>query len=153
MTQAFTPSVDGRRNLCIQLDGRLIGWASAAVCKQLATSLRIWKTEGKNSVPLDLEIGFVPVSKGGQYPGLYLFSTKARMMRPVRYLANDRDDSVGTFEQVYMDIACTPEEIEPGVSTHVEKSPTNFLSILAVLTPFSDFNQVLCLVGSFLFQS
>jgi DNA-directed RNA polymerase I subunit RPA2 len=42
-----------------------------------------------------------------------------------------------------MDIACTPAEIETGVSTHVEHAPTNFLSILANLTPFSDFNQVL----------
>ena len=62
-------------------------------------------------------------------------------MRPVKYLANGRRDMVGSFEQVYMDIACTPEEIEKGVSTHVEHKPTNFLSILANLTPFSDFNQ------------
>ncbi|KZT06510.1 beta and beta-prime subunits of DNA dependent RNA-polymerase [Laetiporus sulphureus 93-53] len=141
MTQAFVPSIDGRHNLCVQLDGKVIGWAPAAVLKQLATDLRIWKTEGRHNVPLDLEIGYVPVSKGGQYPGLYLFSSKARMMRPVKYLANWNDDQIGSFEQVYMDIACTPEEIEPGVSTHVEHAPTNFLSILANLTPFSDFNQ------------
>ncbi|KAF7789452.1 hypothetical protein EIP86_000397 [Pleurotus ostreatoroseus] len=141
MTPAFTPSVDGRRNLCVQLDGRVIGWAPQAVLKQLASTLRIWKTEGKHNIPLDLEIGFVPVSKGGQYPGLFLFSSRSRMMRPVRYLPNGRDDQVGSFEQVYMDIACTPEEIEKGVSTHVEHKPTNFLSILANLTPFSDFNQ------------
>ncbi|KAK7696148.1 hypothetical protein QCA50_000799 [Cerrena zonata] len=141
MTQAFSPCVDGRRNLCVQLDGRVIGWAPQQTLKQLATNLRIWKTEKKHNVPLDLEIGFVPTSHGGQYPGLYLFSTRARMMRPVKYLANDRDDQIGSFEQVYMDIACTPEEIENDVSTHVEHSPTNFLSILANLTPFSDFNQ------------
>ena len=145
MTQVFTPSVDGRKNICIQLDGRVIGWAPVTVAKQLATNLRIWKTEGLHKVPLDLEIGFVPLSKGGQYPGLYLFASRSRMMRPVRYLSNNRDDQVGSFEQVYMDIACTPEEIETGVSTHVEHAPTNFLSILANLTPFSDFNQVFIL--------
>ncbi|KAJ6610421.1 DNA-directed RNA polymerase I polypeptide 2 [Mycena sp. CBHHK59/15] len=122
MTQSFSPSVDGRKNLCVQLDGCVIGWARPAIAAQLA-------------------IGLVPESKGGQYPGLFLFSTRARMMRPVKYLANGRDDQVGPFEQVYMDIACTPEEIEVGVSTHVEHNPTNFLSILANLTPFSDFNQ------------
>lgn len=143
MTQAFTPSVDGRKNLCIQLDGRVIGWARPPIAKLLATNLRVWKTEGKHEVPLDLEIGYVPTSKGGQYPGLYLFSTRARMMRPVKYLANGREDQIGPFEQVYMNVACTPEEIELGVSTHVELSPTNFLSILANLTPFSDFNQVM----------
>jgi DNA-directed RNA polymerase I subunit RPA2 len=141
MTQAFIPSIDGRGNVCVQLDGCVIGWARPAVAVQLATNLRIWKTEEKFDVPLNLEIGLVPESKGGEYPGLYLFSTRARMMRPVKYIANGRNDQVGTFEQVYMDIACTPEEIE-NVSTHVEHDPTNFLSILANLTPFSDFNQV-----------
>lgn len=149
MTQVFSTSINGQKNICIQLDGRVIGWARPAAAAQLATNIRIWKTEGLHDVPLDLEIGFVPESKGGQYPGLYLFSTKARMMRPVKYLPNGRDDQVGSFEQVYMDIACTPEEIQPGISTHVEHNPTNFLSILANLTPFSDFNQVgdLCAVG------
>lgn len=142
MTQAFVPSIDGRKNICVQLDGKVVGWAPPITASQLASNLRIWKTEGLLDVPLDLEVGFVPESKGGQYPGLFLFSTKARMMRPVQYLPNGRNDQVGPFEQVYMDIACTPEEVEHGVSTHVEHDPTNFLSILANLTPFSDFNQV-----------
>ncbi|TFL05834.1 hypothetical protein BDV98DRAFT_560703 [Pterulicium gracile] len=141
MTQAFAPSVDGRANLCVQLDGQVIGWARPHVAQQLATNLRIWKTEGLHAIPMDLEIGLVPESKGGQYPGLYLFASRSRMMRPVKYLANGRDDQVGSFEQVYMDIACTPAEIEVGVASHVEHNPTNFLSILANLTPFSDFNQ------------
>jgi len=142
MTQAFATSVDGRRNLCVQLDGCVIGWARPALAAQLATNLRIWKTEGKQDVPLDLEIGLVPESKGGQYPGLFLFSSRSRMMRPVKSLFNGRDDQIGPFEQVYLNIPCVPEEIEAGVSTHVEHNPTNFLSILANLTPFSDFNQV-----------
>lgn len=144
MSHAFAPALDGRAkaNLCVQLDGRVVGWARPALARQLADLLRAWKTEGAHGVPLDLEIGLVPVADGGQYSGLYLFSTRARMMRPVKYLANGRDDSVGPFEQVYMNIAVKPEEVERGVTTHVEHAPTNFLSILANLTPFSDFNQV-----------
>lgn len=65
------------------------------------------------------------------------------MMRPVKFIANGKDDQVGSFEQVYMNIAIKPDEVELGVSTHVEHAPTNFLSILANLTPFSDFNQVI----------
>jgi DNA-directed RNA polymerase I subunit RPA2 len=149
MTQPFTSTIDGRRNICVQLDGRVIGWSSPSVAKQLATNLRIWKTEEKHGIPLDLEIGLVPESKGGQYPGLFLFSSRSRMMRPVQYLANGRDDQIGSFEQVYMNIACTPEDIELGVATHVEHDPTNFLSILANLTPFSDFNQVFCDLTSY----
>ena len=142
MSYPYSTSIDGRKNICVQLDGRIIGWARPAVAKQLAKNLRIWKTEGLHKVPLDLEVGFVPESKGGQYPGLFLFSSRARMMRPVKFLANGKDDQVGSFEQVYMNIAIKPAEIEPDITTHVEHAPTNFLSILANLTPFSDFNQV-----------
>ncbi|KAH9077220.1 hypothetical protein EDB83DRAFT_2348848 [Lactarius deliciosus] len=141
MTDPFAPSVMGSKNICVQLDGRIIGWATPLLAKSLATSLRIWKTEGINDVPLDLEIGFVPPSEGGQYPGLFLFASRSRMMRPVKYILNGRDDQIGPFEQVYMDIAISPKEIDPVVSTHVEHAPTNFLSILANMTPFSDFNQ------------
>lgn len=141
MTQVFASHIDGTRMVVVQLDGRIIGWASPSKSKHLANLLRKWKTEGTNRVPLDLEIGYVPITKGGQYPGLYLFSSRARMMRPVRYLENGKVDHVGTFEQVYMDVACTKQEIEKGVSTHVELDPTSMLSVIANLTPFSDFNQ------------
>ena len=40
-----------------------------------------------------------------------------------------------------MNVAVTPEEIENNIHSHVEFTPTNILSILANLTPFSDFNQ------------
>ncbi|KAH9977824.1 beta and beta-prime subunits of DNA dependent RNA-polymerase [Lactifluus volemus] len=141
MTDPFAPSVKGGQNISVQLDGRIIGWAKPTLAKTLATTLRIWKTEGVNSIPLDLEIGLVLPSEGGQYPGLFLFASCSRMMRPVKYVVNGKDDQIGSFEQVYMDIAISPKEIEPTVSSHVEHSPTNFLSILANMTPFSDFNQ------------
>ncbi|KAH9965972.1 hypothetical protein BC827DRAFT_1181297 [Russula dissimulans] len=141
MTDPFAPSVKGNQNICVQLDGRIIGWAKPSVAKSLATTLRIWKTEGIHDIPLDLEIGLVLPSEGGQYPGLFLFASRSRMMRPVKYIVNGKDDQIGSFEQVYVDIAVSPNEIEPTISTHVEHAPTNFLSILANMTPFSDFNQ------------
>ncbi|KAK4683850.1 DNA-directed RNA polymerase I subunit RPA2, partial [Tremellales sp. Uapishka_1] len=141
MTQVFASHLDGRRLVCVQLDGRVIGWASPEKSKYLANMLRLMKTEGNSKVPLDLEVGYVPVTKGGQYPGLYLFGSRSRMMRPVTYLKNGKEDHLGTFEQVYMDIACTKGEIEKGVSTHVELDPTSMLSVIANMTPFSDFNQ------------
>ncbi|ORY29133.1 putative DNA-directed RNA polymerase I polypeptide 2 [Naematelia encephala] len=141
MTQPFASTIDGRRMVVVQLDGRIIGYASPAKSKTLANLLRRLKTEGDKRVPLDLEIGYVPVTKGGQYPGLYLFASRSRMMRPVTYLENGKLDHVGSFEQVYMDVACTQGEIERGVSTHVELDPTSMLSVIANLTPFSDFNQ------------
>lgn len=142
MSEPLSAAIDGRTNHCVQLDGRVIGWATEPLCRKLANALRVWKTEKLNKIPFDLEIGLVPTSNGGLYPGLYLFSGRARMMRTVRYLPNGKEDSVGSFEQVYMDIAVKPEEVPTGDFTHLEISVTSFLSILASLTPFSDFNQV-----------
>lgn len=141
MIAPFSPAIDLRRHVVVQLDGRIVGYATPSLAHQMARALRVWKTEGANRVPLDLEIGFVPTSRGGQYPGLYLFAGRSRMMRPVKLLHNGKQDSVGSFEQVYLDIACQPDEIEPGQTTHVEYSPTQILSVIANMTPFSDFNQ------------
>ena len=43
----------------------------------------------------------MPITKvASQYPGLYIFSTPARMMRPVFNLAANKVEMIGTFEQV-----------------------------------------------------
>jgi DNA-directed RNA polymerase I subunit RPA2 len=141
MTQPFASHLDGARTVTIQLDGRIIGYTSPTHSKHLANLLRHLKTTNDRRVPLNIEIGYIPITKGGQYPGLYIFSSRSRMMRPVKYLENGKRDHLGTFEQVYMDVACTEQEVERGVSTHVELDPTSMLSVVANLTPFSDFNQ------------
>ena len=128
---------------CVQVNGKIIGWTSHEQAKIVADTLRYWKVEsqGTDKIPLDLEIGYVPLSTRGQYPGLFIFGGRQRMMRPVKYLPLDKQDIVGPFEQVYMNVAVTPQEIANNIHSHVEYSPTNILSILANLTPFSDFNQ------------
>jgi DNA-directed RNA polymerase I subunit RPA2 len=128
-------------SVVVQLDGRVLGFCSPKQAKVIGDTLRYWKVEGTHGVPLELEIGYIPNSDGGQYPGVYMFSQSARMYRPVKYLPLDKLDYVGPFEQPYMSIACTEPEVVSGDSTHVEYDPTNILSILANMTPFSDFNQ------------
>ncbi|KAL0475805.1 DNA-directed RNA polymerase [Neurospora intermedia] len=128
-------------SVVVMLDGRIVGWCTPEECKSIAETLRYWKVNGENGVPLQLEIGYVPPSNGGSYPGLYMSSQPARMVRPVKYLPLQKEDFVGPQEQPYMSIACTEQEVIPGDSTHVEFDPTNILSILANMTPFSDFNQ------------
>ena len=141
MSQPFDRSVEGKRNVCVQLDGKIIGWCSSDLADKMAKALRLWKTSGTHNIPLDVEIGLVPPSHGGQYPGLYIFSSRARMMRPVKYLRNGLEDRVGSFEQVYLDIAITQDEIAQCNATHIEYSATHQLSVLANLTPFSNYNQ------------
>ena len=130
-----------QKNVVVQLDGRIVGTCTAQEARTIGDTLRYWKVKGSHSVPLELEVGYIPNTNGGQYPGVYIFSQAARLIRPVKYLPLDRQDLVGPFEQPFMSIACTENEIESGESTHVEYDPTNILSIVANQTPFSDFNQ------------
>lgn len=48
---------------------------------------------------------------------------------------------IGPMEQPFMDIACLDEDIREGITTHQELDPTNMLSLISSLTPFSDYNQ------------
>ncbi|KAJ5809512.1 DNA-directed RNA polymerase I subunit RPA2 [Penicillium pulvis] len=134
-------SVATEDSVTVQLDGRIIGFCSPEQARKIHDTLRYWKVSGKNNVPLGLEIGYIPNSNGGQYPGIYMFSQSARMYRPVKYLALDKTDFVGPFEQPYMEIACLESDLIAGLSTHIEFTPTNILSIVANMTPFSDYNQ------------
>lgn len=52
-----------------------------------------------------------------QYPGLFLFTNAARMMRPVINLATQKIELIGTFEQIYMEICVVPQEAYEGVGT------------------------------------
>ncbi|KAJ8602768.1 hypothetical protein MRB53_042354 [Persea americana] len=139
VTEKSQSSIDD--NVAVQLDGRVLGYCSPKQARHVSESLRHWKVEGTHGIPIELEIGYIPNSNGGQYPGIYMFSHAARMYRPVKHLGLNKLDYVGPFEQPHMSIACTPAEIEDGYSTHVEEDPTNILSILANMTPFSDYNQ------------
>ena len=128
-------------SIVVQLDGRVLGYCTPKQAQTIHDSLRFWKVEGTHGVPAELEIGYIPNSNGGQYPGIYMASQAARFYRPVQYLPLEKTDYVGPFEQPFMSIACTEPEIISGESTHVEIKPTNIFSIVANQTPFSDFNQ------------
>ncbi|EIE90484.1 hypothetical protein RO3G_15195 [Rhizopus delemar RA 99-880] len=141
ISQSFLHTIGRPGDNVVMLDGKIVGWCTPKTAEKVAQSLKVWRVNGEKGIPLDLEIAHVPNTYGGEYPGLYLFSSPARMMRPVKYLGNGKTDMIGTFEQVYMDIACMDDEVVPGVTTHQEFTPTNILSIIANQTPFSDFNQ------------
>ncbi|KAI0159493.1 hypothetical protein BJ166DRAFT_626596 [Pestalotiopsis sp. NC0098] len=136
-----TSSAATSESVVVMLNGKIIGWCKPAESRRIADTFRHWKVEGSHGVPLYLEVGFVPASNGGTYPGIFMSSEPARMIRPTKYLPLEKEDYVGPLEQPYMSIACTEPEVVSGESTHVEFDPTYILSILANMTPFSDFNQ------------
>jgi DNA-directed RNA polymerase I subunit RPA2 len=126
----------------VLLDGRIVGGASAVVCKSIAAHLRKLKVSNPPLVPATLEVALIPPGNlGAPYPGLYLFSGAARLIRPVLQRATGRTEMIGPLEQAFMDIACLDEDVREGITTHQELDPMNMLSLIASLTPFSDQNQ------------
>ncbi len=124
----------------VMLEGCVIGYLKIDRAVQVTNYLRGLKIEGKK-LPQETEIVLVQKKMLGQYPGLFLFVGSARMMRPVFNLAHQKIEFIGTFEQVYLDIAVKEEELYPNVTTHLELSKLSFLSNLANLIPMPDCNQ------------
>lgn len=124
----------------VMLEGCIVGYVKDSEAITLASQLRALKIEGER-LPTSTEIVLVPKKAGGQYPGLFLFIGSARMMRPVLNLQLKKIELIGTFEQVYLDVAVKKEEIYPNVTTHLELSKLNFMSNLANLIPMPDNNQ------------
>ena len=95
-------------------------------------------------VPYTLEIAHFPRKKGAVYAGIYLFSQGARMVRPVRQRATKAIEHIGSLEQSVMSIHC-PDGGAGGSEglafTHEELGAQQMLSLVASLTPYSDFNQ------------
>jgi DNA-directed RNA polymerase I subunit RPA2 len=129
-------------NLVVCIDGKVIGSASSAMCKTISFRLREFKVQQPPLIPPTTEVAFIPTgNRGSPYPGLYLFTGAARLVRPVLHRASGRTEFIGPLEQGFMDIACLDEDIREGITTHQELDPTNMLSLIANLTPFSDQNQ------------
>ena len=129
-------------NLVVCVDGRVIGGASPLMCKTLASQLRSFKVQDPPLIPPTTEVAYIPPgNRGAPYAGLYLFTGAARLVRPVLQRASGRTELIGPLEQGFMDIACLDEDIREGITTHQELDPTNMLSLIANLTPFSDQNQ------------
>nr|XP_018632653.1 DNA-directed RNA polymerase I subunit 2 isoform X3 [Nicotiana tomentosiformis] len=135
--------------LSVLLDGRIVGSMRSDKIEEAVTYLRRLKVSAI-SIPVDLEVGYIPLSMSGAYPGLYLFTSPSRFVRPVRNISAPAEEGndlelIGPFEQVYMEISC-PDGGDGGrknvfPATHREIHPTNILSVVGNLTPWSDHNQ------------
>lgn len=124
------------------LDGKIVGGATPKLCRSIAMHLRSLKVAELPSIPSTLEVALIPAgNSGAPYPGLYLFTGAGRLVRPVLQRASGRTEYIGPMEQPFMDIACLDEDIREGITTHQELDPNNMLSLIASLTPFSDYNQ------------
>ncbi|GMH37284.1 hypothetical protein BSKO_05157 [Bryopsis sp. KO-2023] len=149
--------------LSVFLDGRVIGHVHSSIAENLVKRVRAIKAaalaekegapEGSNVielndvekfVPADMEVAYFPYQFGGLYPGISLFTTPCRPMRKVVQLDSKGIELIGPLEQQNLSIQCPDGGLggsEGLTFTHKEVHTRNLLSVLAGMTPFSDFNQ------------
>uniref|UniRef100_A0A3B4BB91 DNA-directed RNA polymerase subunit beta n=1 Tax=Periophthalmus magnuspinnatus TaxID=409849 RepID=A0A3B4BB91_9GOBI len=126
----------------VVLDGAVVGWVEAELAPVVVESLRRFKVLQEKRIPAWTEIVLVPqTGKASLYPGLFLFTTPCRMVRPVRNLALGKEELIGTFEQLYINVGILEDEIKTGVTSHQELFPHTMLSVVANFIPYSDHNQ------------
>ncbi|XP_020237492.1 DNA-directed RNA polymerase I subunit 2 [Cajanus cajan] len=136
--------------LVVLLDGCVVGCIASSEVEKVVAHIRQLKVSSAAVIPDDMEVGYVPLSMGGAYPGLYLSTSPSRFIRPVRNISipsngSENIELIGPFEQVFMEIRC-PDGGDGGrkssfPATHEEIHPTGMLSVVANLTPWSDHNQ------------
>lgn len=150
-------------HLTVHLDGCVVGSVKAGLVPAMVAHLRAVKaaqlaqeenlTPGarcmeifgeEREVPAHMEIVHIPHEAGAPYPGLFLFTQAARLIRPVRQIASGAAELVGSLEQCNMNIR-VPDGGAGGSRglrfTHTEFHTNEMLSVVASLTPYSDFNQ------------
>ncbi|XP_061894629.1 DNA-directed RNA polymerase I subunit RPA2 isoform X2 [Entelurus aequoreus] len=126
----------------VVLDGAVVGWVEAELAPGVVDSLRTFKVLKEKKVHPWTEIVLIPqTKKASLYPGLFLFTTPCRMVRPVHNVTLGQPELIGTFEQLYINVGVMEEEVEPGVTTHQELFPHSMLSVVANFIPYSDHNQ------------
>nr|XP_057929565.1 DNA-directed RNA polymerase I subunit RPA2 isoform X2 [Doryrhamphus excisus] len=126
----------------VVLDGAVVGWVEAELAPGVVESLRTFKVLKEKKIPPWTEIVLVPkTKKASLYPGLFLFTTPCRMVRPVHNLTLGQQELIGTFEQLYINVAVMEDEVDADVTTHQELFPHSMLSVVANFIPYSDHNQ------------
>lgn len=73
-------------------------------------------------VPAHLEVVFLSYQRGGTYPGIFLYTESARMMRPVTHLATQARVLIGSLEQHILNI----RSVLPALSHHSDTTERPF---------------------------
>ncbi|CAJ1978018.1 unnamed protein product [Sphenostylis stenocarpa] len=132
--------------LTVLLDGCVVGCIASSEVEKVVAHIRELKVSSAAVIPGDMEVGYVPLSMGGAYPGLYLFTSPSRFVRPVKNISipsngSENIELIGPFEQVFMEIRC-PDGGDGGrkssfPATHEEIHPTGMLSMAKQTMAFS----------------
>lgn len=125
---------------CI-IDGEVAGSLLETNIDKAVAALKSARLNGGISNTIEI----VSLPSVGFTKSVYVFTNQQRMMRPVLNVAENKIEYIGPLEQIFMSIDALPqnENADPSVkkAPYCEIHQTSMLSLVASLTPFSDYNQ------------
>ncbi|CAD8211554.1 unnamed protein product [Paramecium pentaurelia] len=129
-----------KNDLPVVLNGKLIGYLNSQLLPTFEHTLRVYKSNG--TIKETTEVACLPRqdNKSPLFPGVYINTTVARLMRPVINLKLNTIEWISPLEQINMSIACTQADIRTDTQ-YQEIDPAYILSILASNVPFLNYNQ------------
>lgn len=74
------------------------------MCPALTQTLYFTVQSPEALVPANLEVAHVPYERGGAFPGVFMFTAPARLLRPVAQLPGGALELIGALEQTYLAI-------------------------------------------------
>ena len=87
----------------VLLDGKMLGYFPAHDMNKTMGKLRTFKLNPiDNRISSMTELAFVPRRPNGQFPGLFIFTGAARMMRPVLNLAMNTVEWIGKLYKLIL---------------------------------------------------
>jgi len=139
------PTLPVSNFLPVIVDGIVIGKVQQNSAQKFIRDLRAMKISDKGGIPKFTEIYAILDFQDKLFPAISVYTTPGRVIRPVTYLGQDKESNIiewiGSQEQITLEIAITELDFRPKETTHQEIAPTSMFSLVASLTPFSDFNQ------------
>jgi len=116
------------------VDGVVIGSIKESLTQNAVKKLR--EARRKGVLPHTTEITDLPA--GSFTRSIYAFTNQQRMMRPIKNVTAGEIEYIGPLEQLFMDISASPDAQD---KQFAEVHPTSMFSLVASLTPFSEYNQ------------
>jgi DNA-directed RNA polymerase I subunit RPA2 len=133
------------------LNGKLVGYVESNEIEEMKKKLRYLKALATNSTQQEIKEN--PLIQGlskymeichlpkvdlencnyNLYPALYIFTTPGRMMRPVKNLLTNGNEYIGTMEQCYLHVCCSPEEFVENVIVEPNLKKINFVNLKSFL--------------------
>lgn len=113
-------------------DGQVVGYSLNP--KDLVEKLRHYRRENN----LNIEIVFYNGLK--LFEAIYVFNSISRLTRPVKHLNSGLTDYIGIMEQIFLNVQFNGK-LKNESFAYEEIDNQNMFSIVASLTPFSEYNQ------------